>query len=81
MPLLETKKNDDDGTNKPTMRFGEGPWIPSIHFHETDENQISFIAETMDERFVLDIWVTNREAAVEAFDKLFTTLQELQIED
>jgi hypothetical protein len=80
MPLLRTTKNEDDGTAKQTLRISDD-WLPSVHFSESNESQLSLVVETLDDRFVLDIYVTNREAGLEAFDTLFKTLQELQIGD
>ena len=79
MPLTKTTRNDDEGTSKETLRIDD-EWMPTCHFHPTDETVVSLVIEDLDHRFVLDLYVTDREATVNAFDTLFETLQELQIE-
>ncbi len=78
MPLLKTTKNEDGGTSKETLRISDN-WVPAIHFSEKDETELNFVIETIDERFCLDIYVTDRQAVLEAFRQLFNTLQEYQI--
>jgi hypothetical protein len=80
MPLRKTTKFEDEGTAKQTLRMNSD-WLPSVHFSDTDETQINLVIETIDDRFVLDIYVTDREAACAAFQNAFITLQELQIGD
>jgi len=79
MRLIKTTRNDDEGTSKETLRIDDD-WMPACHFHATDERIVSLVIEDIDHRFVLDLYVTDREATVNAFDTLFETLQELQIE-
>jgi len=79
MRLIKTTRNDDEGTSKETLRIDDN-WMPACHFHPTDERIVCLVIEDLDNRFVLDLYVTDREATVNAFDKLFDSLQELQIE-
>lgn len=80
MPLVKTTLRDDDGTNKTTMRIDD-EWTSSLYLDPDDERKCTFVVETFSERFALDIYVTDRDAVTEAFNRLFDTLQELQIGD
>ena len=80
MPLVKTTRNDDDGTLKQTLRIND-EWSASLYHDPNDERKCSFVVEALTERFVLDIYVSDRERATDAFNKLFDTLQEIQIGD
>ena len=80
MPLVKTTRNDDGGTAKQTLRIDD-EWTASLYHDPEDERKCSFLVETLTERFVLDVYVTDRERATDAFNKLFDTLQEIQIGD
>lgn len=80
MPHLMTVRNGDEGTAKPTIRLRD-EWGTAIHFSNDDERLISWVSESIDERVVLDFYVTDRDAALAAFQTMMDSLQELQIEE
>jgi len=62
------------------MRIND-EWSASLYHDPEDERKCSLVVETLIERFVLDVYVTDREKATDAFNQLFDTLQEIQIGD
>jgi hypothetical protein len=78
MPLLRTVRDADEGTAKDSLRMDD-EWQPAVRMHPVDERVVSLVIEDIDNRFILDLYVKDRDATVKAFQTLFETLQELQI--
>lgn len=82
MPIHNTIRNSEQTTEKPTMTIDDD-WSAAMYWNEEKEESdptVHLLIESLDERFELVLYVTDKKKLAEAFNKFLQDLQELYIE-